>query len=146
VSYRLSSPDLARDRNLFSSRKFASHDVEKHLELGAGKTRYEQIKKLVRYGGVISAILSLKTRTAIPSKRSGQRRKCVTKSSVKHAEEFDSPFADVVHRARMASVVTPDLRSSLSYRKGVGIDLSRESEVVCPAFRMKLWVVLSTLR
>ena len=90
---------------------------------------------------MISAILSLKTRTAIPSTVWSEKE-----SSVKHAEEFDSPFADVVHRARMASVVTPDLRSSLGYRKGVGIDLSRESEVVCPAFRMKLWVVLSSLR
>ena len=94
--------------------------------------------------------------TAVPAPNfgsSGQRKECVTKFSVKHAEEFDSPFTDVVHRvtdvvhrARMASVVTPDLRSSLGYRKGVGIDLSRESEVVCPAFRMKLWVVLSSLR
>jgi hypothetical protein len=52
--------------------------------------------------------------TLVPAPKdgiSGRRRECVTKSSVKHAEEFERPFADVVHRASMASVVTPDLRS-----------------------------------
>jgi hypothetical protein len=54
--------------------------------------------------------------TLVPAPKdgiSGRRRECVTKSSVKHAEEFERPFADVVHRASMASVVTPDLCSSL---------------------------------